>query len=600
MLFVILGRWRRILEKSHMSLKSFRITNNKAVQLAECVDVPRVMIISGPNGVGKSTLLSALRNSSDAVVVEGVTKILYQGPHRASRRTQVRRASLGGGLYSLLEALAQTDVASLEGLNIPNRSRSADHVDEFGSTIKHGLGKIENQRQTATTSFVDAQRANGATSISTEALVDVYAPIRTFTEYLLPHLKFDRIDFSNEDSIRCVWKRNDKGGEVELDIDDFSSGEKSIMTLFLPLLEANIHELLSKYASGIQTPVSPKQDRVFIVDEPELHLHPELQARILSYLREVAQAGGTQFILATHSPTILDQAFDDELYFLRMRDDVGSNQLIKVASNIEKLEALKELAGTAFNITTGRSIICIEGAKFSKDRPTDHQLLQLLYPKSSAYTLVPIGGKGEVINTVHKLREELAHTSFGIQVFGIVDADQSDIDSTKGVHKLPVCMIENLLLVPDAISQYLASLGISKSAEDIDAELRSVAQSRRSEEVRLRTQRQFKTATLRPSGSSVEEIKNSYAQFTIKHGTPPTEAEIGQVIERASQAVDDIISEQKELLYFSGKEILKMLFAKYAAHIQVDYKTFCYELAKVIAGNGYVDGLLNPLFTSLR
>ena len=583
-----------------MSLKSFRIASNKAILLAECSDVPRVMIISGPNGVGKSTLLSALRTPSDMVVVDGNTKILYQGPHRASRRTQVRRSSLGGGLYSLLEALAQSDVASLEGLNIPNRSRSADHVDEFGSTIKHGLGKIENQRQTATTNFVDAERNSGAKSISTEALVDVYDPIRTFTEYLLPHLKFDRIDFSNEDSIRCVWKRKDKGGEVELDIDDFSSGEKSIMTLFLPLLETSIHKLLSKYAAGIETPATVEQDRVFIVDEPELHLHPELQARILSYLREVTQKENTQFILATHSPTILDQAFDDELYFLRMRDEAGGNQLIKVASNIERLEALKELTGTAFNITTGRSIICIEGVKFSKDRPTDHQLLQLLYPRSSAYTLIPIGGKNEVINTVQKLREELAHKSFGIEVFGLVDADQTDVDPSKGVHRLPVCMIENLLLMPDAISEYLVSLSIAKTAEEIDSELRSIGHARKDEEVRLRTQRHFKSATLRPSGSSPEEIKKYYTDFAAKYGTPPTEERIGEVIALALQDVDKILLEQKELLHFSGKEILKAFFANHEIEASVDYKTFCYEIAKIIADKGLIGNLMNPLFDSLH
>lgn len=582
-----------------MSLKSFRIANNKAIQLAECTDVPRVMIISGPNGVGKSTLLSAIKARQDGVVVEGDTKFLYQGPHRASRRTQVRRASLGGAFYSLLDALSQNEVVSLEGFNIPNRSRSADNIDEFGSTIKHGLGKIENQRQTATTNFVDSQRARGLTSISTEALVDVYNPIRTFTEHLLPHLKFDRIDFSDENNIRCVWKREDRAGTVELDIDDFSSGEKAIMTLFLPLLETSIHKLMSSYGAGISTPAGVEQDRLFIVDEPELHLHPELQARILSYLRDVTQKEKVQFILTTHSPTILDQAFDDELYFLRMRDAAGSNQLIKVASNIERLEALKELTGTAFNITTGRSIICIEGVKFSKDRPTDHQLLQLLYPRSSAFTLVPIGGKNEVINTVKKLREELSSQAFGIQVFGFVDADQSEVDPGNGVYKLPVCMIENLLLIPAALSEYLGSHGTTRTNDEVLAELRTIALMRKDDEVRLRTQQQFKTATLRPSGASTEDVKAYFAEFIAKHGTPPTDDKIDEIVTKAAQDTEQIISDGNELLHFNGKEILKMFFVAHSAEFGSDYKSFCYEVAKIIAEKELLKDLLNPLFDAL-
>ena len=44
-----------------MAAKSFRIENNKAIRLAECVAVPPLMVICGANGTGKSTLLWELK-----------------------------------------------------------------------------------------------------------------------------------------------------------------------------------------------------------------------------------------------------------------------------------------------------------------------------------------------------------------------------------------------------------------------------------------------------------------------------------------------------------------------------------------------------------
>lgn len=45
-----------------MSIQSFSITDNDAVQEAACADAPPLIILAGPNGVGKSTLLESLYN----------------------------------------------------------------------------------------------------------------------------------------------------------------------------------------------------------------------------------------------------------------------------------------------------------------------------------------------------------------------------------------------------------------------------------------------------------------------------------------------------------------------------------------------------------
>jgi ABC-type hemin transport system ATPase subunit len=62
-----------------MRIPSFTIQNQRSIGLAVCDNVPRIMVIAGPNGTAKSTLLNALRTAP------GGGPILYVGPHRADR-----------------------------------------------------------------------------------------------------------------------------------------------------------------------------------------------------------------------------------------------------------------------------------------------------------------------------------------------------------------------------------------------------------------------------------------------------------------------------------------------------------------------------------
>lgn len=71
-------------------------------------------------------------------------------------------------------------------------------------------------------------------------------------------------------------------------VDELSAGEVELLTIAGAVV-------LNELSSG-----------VVLIDEPELHLHPEWQAGILPALREIAP--GVQFIVATHSDTVWDRS----------------------------------------------------------------------------------------------------------------------------------------------------------------------------------------------------------------------------------------------------------------------------------------------------
>ena len=78
-----------------------------------------------------------------------------------------------------------------------------------------------------------------------------------------------------------------KGAKIQESIFNLSSGEKQLIILIacLSLLE------------------EAKRSHIYIVDEPEVSLHITWQEKFIDALLEASP--NTQFILATHSPSII-------------------------------------------------------------------------------------------------------------------------------------------------------------------------------------------------------------------------------------------------------------------------------------------------------
>jgi len=208
--------------------------------------------------------------------------------------------------------LSSPNLPNFEGITLKTRSRSATDYDEASSYLKYSLCQIELDRQTAITERFDREG-----QIKRGAMPDIWKPLREMTENLMPHLRFQKIDVSNRDAIQCIWEVHSKA--IHIDLDDLSSGEKAVIQLFFPLIEQRIQARIerSKGADVDNPETSQPEEVCVLMDEPELHLHPNLQGKILDYMRSLTIREHIQFIIATHSPTIVEQANSEELYLLR-------------------------------------------------------------------------------------------------------------------------------------------------------------------------------------------------------------------------------------------------------------------------------------------
>lgn len=367
-----------------MRLPSFEIVNQRSIKLAQCVKVPPLMVVAGPNGAGKSTLLNTIRSQA------GYTNIMYVGPHRAMRRQQVQSRHLLAPSISFEALLSGQNVPGFEGIQIFGGSRDPWGYDDSANYLKHALCQIEVDRQAAITAKVD--RDGG---IVPGTLADPWKPLRELIHNLMPHMSFDKIDATNRDQVKVLWSVH--GLKDLVDLDDLSSGEKSIVQMFYPLVEREIKALLKEIDAGPQTVERP--ELCVLIDEPELHLHPNLQLKVLDYLRVLTAGAHTQVIVATHSPTMVEYASFEELFLLRPVElvETEENQLVQVASDEERLSFLREVFGSTANLTALQPVVLVEGVgeqTASKVLP-DRKLYRALHPGFDRVTLIPGGGKAE-------------------------------------------------------------------------------------------------------------------------------------------------------------------------------------------------------------
>ena len=138
---------------------------------------------------------------------------------------------------------------------------------------------------------------NDIEDISIDEKVKLIKECSLFTElsgyiFSLLKLKLD-INISLDEIIYFVFKNEQW---VDLSFDKLSSGEKSIIMVLFSLFGYDLSNWL------------------FIIDEPELHLHPYMLKHLVETLKKIWKKLNMQFICATHSPLLIDEQSIHSVY----------------------------------------------------------------------------------------------------------------------------------------------------------------------------------------------------------------------------------------------------------------------------------------------
>lgn len=115
--------------------------------------------------------------------------------------------------------------------------------------------------------------------------------------------------------------------------------------------------------SDLQIKPTVEELSVFLVEEPEAHLHPQLLELVFNYLKNTDENSKVQMFLTSHSPALISKADIDSLNILHEKDEVTfSSSLAECCLNDNEKEDLKRyLDVTKSQLFFAKRVMFVEG-----------------------------------------------------------------------------------------------------------------------------------------------------------------------------------------------------------------------------------------------
>ncbi|EDX54303.1 hypothetical protein BCW_B0099 (plasmid) [Bacillus cereus W] len=262
-------------------------------------------------------------------------------------------------LYRLVSKLAELEI-SMEYLNclyVPGVTRSNEQI----------LIKEEDKKSQLVTFFKDVCSERGKTSGKHKKFMEYF-------KILLPELVRIEINSTQGDEryedIFLIWNQN--GNEKEQPLS--RSGDGIYNTMFL------VAKVLNNFSTM----------NIVFIDEPEIGLHPMLQQRFIKLIRKISREFSIQWVLATHSPFILQSLKNNEKLYLIKHDGNQTNcQDIDIANKEVVFSTLGAYLPLALSAT---GVIFVEGQ-------TEVAVLTILLDKvglnieKERILIIPLGGE---------------------------------------------------------------------------------------------------------------------------------------------------------------------------------------------------------------
>lgn len=142
-----------------------------------------------------------------------------------------------------------------------------------------------------------------------------FLEISSYIERLL-HLKLNLKINNSDNQIYLVFTNNEWN---PISFSKLSSGEKSIVMMLFSLFGYDL-------SNGL-----------FIIDEPELHLHPYMLRNLVEVLKEIWTKMNMQFICATHSPLLIDEQSINTVYKFSL--EKGNTSIVSPGNTIRASES---------------------------------------------------------------------------------------------------------------------------------------------------------------------------------------------------------------------------------------------------------------------
>ena len=342
-------------------------------------------------------------------------------------------------------------------------------------------------------------------------------------------------------------------GGNQFDIQSLSSGEREVLGIAFDFILRR-----------------PSHCIVFF-DEPELHLHPELLSRLIMTLRGVGESN--QFILATHSAELISSSLDESVIFLTPPKEDSGNQAVKIEPMGDVAEALHQLGQSVGIVSLGKKIVLIEGSDASLDKKTYGHIVKDKFPE---LVLLPSGRKNTLSSFDTIASEVLEKSLWGIRFFMLADRDvatETQPTATKNFQMLSRYHLENHFLDAEILCQCFADREEEgswlQSAKQIEDCLREIARGQLGYAVSLVVHNKIRAAAGKvcsmPKGChemAFTTLADAFSKIAKAErqrvATALDDASVRQMVEDTHRKFEDLLATPGDAWKdeFPGKQIL--------------------------------------------
>lgn len=305
-----------------MKVQELILTDIAGIKYAKIQFNEHMNILCGPNGIGKTTILDALT-------------YVFTGYYSYSKLKRRKNASDNGLLEITLKdrnGLLPNKIFGIESYEPNRNSHSNYNHPEMNKCIFIGVSRVFDykeldslQRDEIVTDHTLSRNIVNGTPINN--MKDWFSNrcLLVGTEEALTsnnkeNLKIAKSSFSIFNSDYSYSRADGKTFDIfvntpngEIWYEYLSSGFKSCLSIVFGIIKEietrmNDSECLASEFDGM-----------VLIDELELHLHPEWQAKIVGALQKIFPKA--QFIVTTHSPHIVQSAKGEQIIALAADDN---------------------------------------------------------------------------------------------------------------------------------------------------------------------------------------------------------------------------------------------------------------------------------------
>lgn len=243
---------------------------------------PRINIIVGQNGFGKTTMLNLIK-----AVLTKDEKFCRQLKAKVFIKTSVGEMFFDG--KQMVHRPAHGGFASASCFHYVNTFDVPASKKSTLSQLGISLDSVLYQRSDSVYSFSDYRLSMLKDLSTAQAKQD---RIDKFFDLINMLFASTGKKIEIDDRNRVIFKK----GRTTIQMEKLSAGEKQILLLLFTLF------------------LMENQPNVILLDEPEISLHVEWQDRLIHLMLDINP--NCQIIMTTHSPSIFADGWEDKLVFI--------------------------------------------------------------------------------------------------------------------------------------------------------------------------------------------------------------------------------------------------------------------------------------------